>query len=515
MGKTQVFSVFMALISIAVTASGQYADIKYYPDSANYYPSFWQKAVDSLSKEWIWNKIEKKSREASAVADISSKENKDKLLKESGLNGLRVTARTSEILKKYEQNGDKTDMAFALYEHYRPVFAAALKKENLPSALSYLPFALSAMNNKIRSYTGGAGFWQLPYSWGRKYALQIDSYVDERLDAEKESAAAAKTLARLYQIYGNWPLTLAAYTCGPANVNKAIYRNGDQVDFYLIYSSLPYFGRDVNDALAASILFAASRKHDYLLNYNPPTDTVEVSKRLHFTQVADILKLDIDEIRFLNPVYKYDIVPAINRVYKILLPQGNLEKFNLYEDSIYSYKDSLLFSLHQRVILPPPPKGRHWAKPAREEIPENSTLVYYHIKSGDNLGFVADWFDVSITQLEDWNNIYNPRRIQIGKKLKIYVPKNKASYYRKIDKMSFSQKQKLAGVSSSQRASKPAEEVKLGKDFFWYTVKEGESPYIIAKRYPGISADDILRWNNIKDPRKIRPGTKLKIKKMR
>jgi len=99
------------------------------------------------------------------------------------------------------------------------------------------------------------------------------------------------------------------------------------------------------------------------------------------------------------------------------------------------------------------------------------------------------------------------------------VPENKAAYYRKIDNMSFADKQKMVGKASgnggAKTTAKPKKEEKLTSGFFWYTVKNGESPYIIAKKFPGVSADDILRWNNIKDPRKIKPGQKLKIKKVK
>jgi membrane-bound lytic murein transglycosylase D len=227
------------------------------------------------------------------------------------------------------------------------------------------------------------------------------------------------------------------------------------------------------------------------------------------------LNISIDTLRFLNAQYKNDIIPAINRVYKIILPKGNLEKFNLLEDSIYHYKDSLLFELKKPVILPPPSKGRHYAKYEPEVVPDGSKLFYYHIKSGDNLGFVASWYDVKVSQIEDWNNIYDPRRIQIGKKLKVYVPEDKAEYYKKVDKMSFAEKQKRIGKTVSQNSkSKPKKEEPLGKDWFYHKVRSGESPYTIAKKYNGVSADDIMRWNNIKNARNIKVGQKLKIKKL-
>lgn len=489
-------------------------------DSSGYYLRYWKQAIDSLNKEWIATKVDFSSMD-SKVKRIP--QNKDLTsLPNKNLSSLEIefSARAKEIYALYLHDSRSTNTAISIFEKQKDIFFKVADTMGLPTAFAYLPFALSAMNNKTRNYLGGAGYWQIPYTYGKKEGLLINSYVDERLQVEKATVAAAKTLKLLYTIYGDWKLTLAAYTCGPSNVNKAIRRNGDQVDFYAIQASLPYFGRDVVDALAAANILFGKINNSAHLNYNPALDTIEVSKRLHFQQIADIMNINMDEIRFLNPIYKYDIVPAINKIYYIYLPQGSLQIFNNMEDSIYNYKDSILFSLHKKVILPPPPKGRHWATPAKVEVPENSIAVYYTIKSGDNLGNVALWYNITVDQIEDWNNIYNPRRIQIGKKLKIYVPKSKAAYYKKIDKLTASQKQNLSGKPTSSTKSNNTTKPKkasseLTTGYFWHTVKSGESPYIIAKKYPGVSAEDILRWNNIADATKIQVGQKLKIKKIK
>jgi len=511
-----VFFIIFTLI-ISQNIFGQYANNQIDKDSSAYYLRFWKQALDSLNKEWIASINHNPSMKISINRNPQKAGQSDSINKNLIDLGINYSARAKEIYSLFQQNIQNEKTALALFQKHKETFQKVMDSMHLPTAFIYLPYALTAMNNKTRDYLGGAGYWQIPYTYGKKYGLQIDSYVDERLEVKKATIAAAKTLNALYQIYGDWKLTLAAYSCGPSNVNKAIRRNGDQVDFYVIKSSLPYFGRDIVDALAAANILLNPINMDFQLKYNPVLDTIEVSKRLHFQQIADLMNYNMDEIRYLNPIYKYDIVPAINKVYTLYLPQGSLEVFNKLEDSIYNYKDSILFHLHKRVILPPPPKGRHWATPAKEEVPENSVAVYYNIKSGDNLGFVASWFNVSVSQIEDWNNIYNPRRIQIGKKLKIYVPKSKVAHYRKINSMSLSEKQKLVGKavtsSSSNTASPKKTTQKLTSGYFWHTVKSGESPYIIAKKYPGVSADDILRWNNISDATKIQVGQKLKIKK--
>lgn len=498
-----------AYIFLTFAATAQFNTEQYDADSSTYYSRFWTANLDSIEKSWIAKKIHTFSENS---VKFFTENQPDNFIKTAGF---QSTSQSAALSNLYKSNIQKTNLALALFNFHKKYFEKALINNNLPVELSVLPFAMTAMNVHARSYTGGAGFWQLNYSVGRRQGLTIDSYVDERLDPVKSSAAAAAYLKDLYSIYKDWKLVLAAYSCGPSAVNKAIRRNDNTIDFYSIRNSLPYFGNDIVDAFMASISLLEDYSTNYFVDYSQKPDTVEVSKKMHFIQLQDVLGFNIQEIRFLNPVFKNDIVPAVNHIYKIYLPKGNLPNFNRLEDSIYSYQDSTLFSIQRKVVLPPPPSGRYWATPQKEETPDNATLVYYTIKSGDNLGLVAGWYDVRVSQLEDWNNIYDPRRIQIGKKLKIYVPKSKSYYYKKIDKLGSSQKRNLvAEGKTNQSTPKTEDKTEIsGDDFFYHTVRPGESPYTIASRYPGVTADDILKWNGIKDATKIQVGQKLKIKR--
>jgi len=490
-------------------------------DLANdYYLNFWQQNVDSFY--YSVNGKEYNQIKSSFSIPGYSNEYYDTLISKlkSDL-PLRYDTRVGDILAFYIDNGEKTALSLAYLKYLEGDFEKSLSKKGLPSTLKYLPLALTAMNNMAQGKTGAAGLWQLNYSIARREGLDIDSYVDERKNIDMATAAAVVELSRLYELYNDWELAIGAYGCGPSNINKSIRRLSNEKDYYKLYPKLPEFGRDIVPALTAAAILA--NYHDDFgvniadNNFSMEVDTLEVSQRLHFVQLNEILNISIDTLRFLNAQYKNDIVPAINRVYKIIIPKGNLEKFNLLEDSIYHYKDSLLFELKKPVILPPPSKGRHYAKYEPEVVPDGSKLFYYHIKSGDNLGFVASWYDVKVSQIEDWNNIYDPRRIQIGKKLKVYVPEDKADYYKNIDKLSFEEKQKRIGKTvsrSSNSTTKPKKEEPLGKDWFYHKVRSGESPYTIAKKYNGVSADDIMRWNNIKNARNIKVGQKLKIKRL-
>ena len=493
----------------------------------DYYATFWLQNIDSLSKSWIIQKqnlsaMQKAAAENGIIRTINDIKVEDYISQLDSSIKFRYSPRVGDLLSVYFQ--DKTKLAIAMsYADFLSIeFEKALQQNGLPSVLKNLPLALSAMNDKAIGKTGMGGLWQIMYANGRRQKLRIDSYVDERRDIHLACQAASKELKTFFDLYQNWGLALAAYTCGPTNVNKAIRRNNNQMDFYTIYNSLPDYGRDVVPALTAvSILTQFPSDfgiHKIQMDFAIAVDTIEVSKRLHFQQIQDIMHISIEELRYLNPKYKFDIVPAIDEVFYINLPAGKMAEFNELEDSIYHYKDTVLFNLKKPVVLPPAAKGRHYARYEPELPPDNSTLVHYTIKSGDNLGYIASWYGVKVRQIEDWNNIYDPRRLKLGRKLKIYVPEKKAAFYSGVDKMSFEQKQKRVGktVSSGSVASHtPKKEEPLGKDFFWYKVKSGESPYTIAKKYKGVSADDILRWNNISDPRNIKVGQKLKIKKVK
>jgi membrane-bound lytic murein transglycosylase D len=179
------------------------------------------------------------------------------------------------------------------------------------------------------------------------------------------------------------------------------------------------------------------------------------------------------------------------------------------KDSIYNYKDSLYFNLKPLVA----------ETKSVKEIPiqytpgKGYTPVDYTIKSGDNLGYITDWFDTQISEVRYWNGIRG-NTIRAGQKLVIYVPDSKKTYYSSVDKLSFQQKQAREGkfISSKAKVLPIEEKLKTG-EYTLYTVRSGDNPWQIAKKYPGVSDQDILRWNGI-SPRDLKPGQKLKIKKI-
>ena len=250
---------------------------------------------------------------------------------------------------------------------YMPIFEDALEKYQLPLELKYLPIIESALNPKAVSRVGAAGLWQFMPATGKQYGLKLNSLVDERRDPLKSSDAAARYLRDLFKIFGDWNLVIAAYNCGPENINKAIRRannvtslkgpDGEPVpvvkDYWHIY---PYLPRETRGYVPAFIAANYIMTYYSLHNICPmttrlpsKTDTVMVNKNVHLEQVAAVMGLNIDQLRSLNPMYRRDVVPGSTEPQAIRLPLTETGRFIDLEDSIYSYRASELLNKRLEV----------------------------------------------------------------------------------------------------------------------------------------------------------------------
>ena len=234
---------------------------------------------------------------------------------------------------------------------YMPIFEEALETYELPLELKYLPVIESALNPKAVSRVGAAGLWQFMIGTGKQYGLQVNSLVDERRDPVKASYAAARYLSDLYKIFGDWNLVIAAYNCGPANINKAIHRaNGDK-DYWQIYPYLPKETRGYVPAfIAANYIMTYYSQHNICpmtTRLPAQTDTIMVNRNIHLEQVAEVMGMNIDLLRSLNPMYRRDVVPGATELSPIRLPQSEVGRFIDLQDSIYNHRSDEL--LNKRV----------------------------------------------------------------------------------------------------------------------------------------------------------------------
>ena len=229
---------------------------------------------------------------------------------------------------------------------YMPIFEQALEVYGLPLELKYLPVIESALNPNAVSPVGAGGLWQFMNATGKRYGLKINSMIDERRDAVKSSYAAAHYLSDLYNIFGDWSLVIAAYNCGPGNINKAIQRSGGKRDYWEIYPYLPSETRGYVPAfIAANYVMTYYCEHNIcpmLTKLPVQTDTIMLYRNLHFEQIAQVLGIDIKELRTLNPQYRRDIITGYSEPTDLRLPVDYISKFIELEDSIYAYDASEL-----------------------------------------------------------------------------------------------------------------------------------------------------------------------------
>lgn len=391
-----------------------------------------------------------------------------------------------------------------LSDYYFPIFEEVLAREGLPLELKYLPVIESALNPRAFSRAGACGLWQFMYATGKMYGLEITSFVDERRDPVKSSEAAVRYLKDLYKIYEDWILVIAAYNCGPGNVNKAIRRSGGKKNYWDIYYLLPRETRGYVPAfIGAMYLFNYYDKHNIAVVGNElPSmcDTIMVSDALHFEQVTNLLDISVEQLRDLNPQYRADIVPAgFGKVYPLRMPYNYVTEFIDRQDTIFAYHRAAYFDESDRTADP-----RARFKKHAHVAPANRAKLVYTVREGDVIGGIAMKFGVRLNDLKYWNG-KTRNLIRVGEKLVVYVPKDKVDYYKsKADT-------RYVGPASNNDAE--VEPLNEG-EYFYYTVKQGDNLWSIAKKFEGISNRDIMRWNGLSEKavRKLKPGQKLKIK---
>lgn len=386
-------------------------------------------------------------------------------------------------IKSFLKNRTKAfERLMAISEYYFPMFEEHLAKYNVPLEIKYLAIVESALNPKAKSRVGASGLWQFMYPTGKQFNLEVNSYVDERYDPLKATEAACQYLSSLYGIFGDWSLVLASYNAGPGNVSKAIRRSGGSQNYWNIRKNLPRETANYVPAfLATMYIYEFKKEHGMqpkkaAMTYFE-TDTIMVKKQMSFTHISELLDIPVEQIEFLNPIYKLNIIPYTeDKPHFLRLPKNKMGLFVSNEEKVYAYLehlDTFKEKVNYEAIVERENNNTNTASPQKK-------IQYHTIRSGESVGKIADKYNVSVANLKSWNNIKG-NNIQAGKKLKIYSDKNVAA----------------------KTVSKPSNNGS-------YTVQSGDSLYSIAKQFPGISADDIKKWNDISGDN-IQPGMKLKI----
>jgi len=296
-------------------------------------------------------------------------------------------------------------------KYYFPMFEHALDAARLPMELKYLPVIESALNPVAFSRAGASGLWQFMYATGKVYGLKGNSLIDERRDPIKSTEAAVKFLTDLYAIYNDWILVIAAYNCGPGNVNKAITRSGGKRDYWAIYNYLPRETRGYVPAfIAATYTMTYSKEHHFcpaIIDMPVSCDTLVLEERIHLIQIAEVLEIDISVLRSLNPQYRKDVIPGNGLPDTLCLPQTHINNFIIRKEEILAHRSE---ELNKHRLVVEPASSDPYFKGAGGPV--------YKVKSGDTLSGISRKQGVSVAQIKKLNNLHSDN-LKIGQVLKL------------------------------------------------------------------------------------------------
>ena len=375
------------------------------------------------------------------------------------------------VIKRFlKQRRSSLERLMGLSHFYFPMFEQEFDNYNIPLEMKYLAVVESALKPKARSRVGATGLWQFMFTTGKDYKLDVSSYVDERSDPIRSTTAAAQYLSKLYKLYGDWDLALAAYNSGPGNVNKAIRRSGGYKNYWNIRPFLPRETAGyVPSFLATMYIFEFAEEHGFKPERPPfqhiETDTVHVKQMISLDHISEVTGVNIEELQFLNPSYKLEIIPKIEgKTYYLRLPRRSVGVFTNNEEKIYAYAKAE-FDKREKPL---------------PQLVNQDTKIRYRVKSGDYLGKIARRYGVRVSQIKRWNGLRS-NNLKIGQRLIIY-PRNPG-----VNKQTTSLKKKVNPKGKQT-----------------YKVKSGDSLWSIAQKFSRVSVQNLKDWNDIS-------GNKLKI----
>ena len=468
----------------------------------------------------------------------------------------------NHIIKYSEKMPNTIGKILGLCDYYMPYFDEIFNKYDMPEELKAMAVIESAMNPLAVSRAGAKGMWQFMYSTAKIYGLHIDSFVDERLDPYKAAEAAAQYLQDSYEIFGDWNLAIASYNCGAGNVNRAIRRSGGSRAFWDIYPYLPRETRGYVPAFVGALYTMKFYKEHGIkpvsVELPAPVDTFRINKMLHLKQVSELTGAPLDELKNLNPQYRHEIIPGNSKEYILRIPYQYTNAFIDNEDSLYRHKADVYFNpvtlkkiqdggdgerityrvksgdylgkiasrygttvakikrwnnlksnnirVGQRLIIyrggnAPASAGTSSSTSSSGSQSSAATAAggtTYTVKSGDALSTIAERYKVTVSQLKKWNNL-SSNNIRVGQKL--IVSQQPASAQKTTE---------TKPTATQQSSTVKANDPNIG--YTEYIVKDGESLYLIAKKFPGVSAQNIMDFNGIGS--NIKPGMKIKIPKL-
>lgn len=375
---------------------------------------------------------------------------------------------------------EQVSYMLALGDYYFPMFEQALDRHGLPLELKYLPVIESALNPVAVSRAGATGLWQFMLRTGKGYGLEVNSLVDERRDSYKSTDAAVRYLKDLYAIYGDWNLVIAAYNCGPGNVNKAIARSGGKRDYWEIYYRLPRETRGYVPAfIAANYIMNHYADHNicpaHSSSLTVALDTVHVNERIHLEQIAGVLDIPLNELQRLNPQFRRNVIPGDFKAHALVLPTEKMYAFIDQNSTILNYEKERYFTHRANTD--------GFLDGSVSSGSGNTANIYYRVKKGDNLSTIARRNGTTVALLKSWNGLRS-NNLNIGKQL-IVGKKEIAPQEDPVQ---------LAQVS----ANNPDGETQTINQY--YRVRQGDTLGEIARKN-GVQVAQLQTWNGLKSSR--------------
>ena len=379
-----------------------------------------------------------------------------------------------------------------LSELYFPMFEQTLDKYDLPLELKYLAVIESALNPTIKSRAGAMGLWQFMYGTGKLYGLKVTSYVDERCDPIQATEAACEYLQFLYETFGDWQMALAAYNCGPGNINKAIRRSGGKKTYWEIR---PYLPREtqgyVPSFIAVTYVMSFAAEHNLYALVPKKTffqvDTLHVKQPVSFQQISSVLDIPIEDLEYLNPVYRKNHIPFTGEEIQVLtLPIAKVGSFIANENAIYKFikEDSLL------------------AQMITKEVQKT-----HYVKSGEKINSIANKYKCTVADIMAWNGLKS-YKLKTGQKLVVYIPvKSTTASPAPTANNSTTPKTKVVTPQDKTYANNNA--VTDGK-FKIHTIKKGDNLWTLAQVY-GTTVEELKRLNSFGKYYNLVPGQKIKV----
>lgn len=487
--------------------------------------------MDSLLNLWyIKRDIASQNSVLSELTDDTTKyDNNDSLIfkRLSQINTPIEVAYNDKVKRFIElysvQRQRSSSVILGLAQYYYPWMKAIFDKYGLPEELVYITIIESALNPTAVSPAGATGIWQFMYGTGKLYGLEVNSYVDDRRDPYKATDAAARHFRDLYNIFGDWGLAISAYNCGAGNVRKAIQRSGGKTDFWGVS---PYLPRETQNYFPAFIGAMYMMTYHNLYGIQPAkisipsdVDTVMVNNETHFLQIAEVLGVDYNMIKSLNPQYKKDIIPAFNsQSFPLRLKSNDVLRYIALSDTVSKHNYDYYFNPTKNLNL----------MASNAEVEKDGTIVqktpnkYHVVRRGETLGKIASKYHTTVSHIKTLNrlrsnSIREGQRLMVKKGTTIVVPNHKPAVKDTLKVIA-----QTANTDTTQVAAKDTvkahsvqpqiKPVKPVQNYTSYTIRQGDTLTSIARRY-GISANDIAQCNNLQNKDAIKIGQKLKIPK--